>query len=48
MKKEEKKEDNDLQAKLEAAQEQQDDKRYQELEDKIAQLEQEKKELGGP
>lgn len=36
----------DLQEQLEAAQQQQDDKKYQELETKIAQLEQEKKELG--
>lgn len=35
----------DLQEKLKAAQQQQDDKKYQELEDTIAQLEQEKKEF---
>lgn len=35
----------DLQEKLEAAQQQQDDKKYHELEEKIAQLEKEKKEL---
>ena len=45
MKKEEKKEQDDLQEKLEAAQHQQDDKKYQELETKVAQLEKEKKEL---
>ncbi|MEI6774431.1 MAG: hypothetical protein WCL18_06705 [bacterium] len=45
MKKEEKKEKDDLQEKLEVAQQQQDDKKYQELEAKIAHLEQEKKEL---
>ena len=35
----------DLQEKLEAAQQHQDDKKYQELENKILQLEQEKKEF---
>ena len=35
----------DLQEKLEAAQQQQDEKKYRELEEKIAQLEKEKKEL---
>ena len=45
MKKEEKKEKDELQEKLEAAQQTQDDKKYQELEEKIAQLEKEKKEL---
>ena len=45
MKKEDKKQNDDLQEKLEAAQQQQDDKKYHELEEKIAQLEKEKKEL---
>ncbi len=45
MKKEEKKPVDDLEAKLEAAQHQQDDKRYQELEQRILQLEKEKSEL---
>ena len=45
MKKEEKKTVDDLEAKLEEAQQQQDDKKYQELEQKIVQLEKEKKEL---
>ena len=45
MKKEEKKNDDELQAKLEEAQQQQDDKKYQELEQKIIQLEKEKKEF---
>jgi len=45
MKKEDKKQKDDLQEKLEAAQHQQDDKKYQELEQKIAQLEKEKKEI---
>ncbi len=45
MKKEEKKEKDDLEQKLEAAQQHQDDKKYRELEDKIAQLEKEKKEF---
>lgn len=45
MKKEEKKEQDELQEKLEAAQHHQDDKKYQELEDKIVQLEKEKKEF---
>lgn len=40
-----KKKDDQLQEKLEAAQHIQDDKKYQELEDRIAQLEKEKKEL---
>ncbi|MCX6823846.1 MAG: nucleotide exchange factor GrpE [candidate division SR1 bacterium] len=45
MKKEEKKPVDDLEAKLEAAHHQQDDKIYQELEQKIIQLEKEKSEL---
>jgi len=45
MKKEEKKEKDELESKLEEAKKTQDDKRYQELENKIAQLEAEKKEL---
>lgn len=40
-----KKQKDELQEKLEAAQQEQDDKRYQELEHRIVQLEQEKKEL---
>ena len=45
MKKEEKQKKDELQEKLEAAQHYQDDKKYRELEAKIVQLEQEKKEL---
>ena len=45
MKKEEKKEKDELQEKLEAVQQTQDDKKYHELEEKIVQLEKEKKEL---
>jgi len=45
MKKEDKKEKDELQEKLEAAQQHQDDKKYRELEERIAQLEREKKEL---
>jgi molecular chaperone GrpE (heat shock protein) len=45
MTKHEKKEKDDLQEKLEAAQHQQDDKKYQELEQRIIKLEQEKKEF---
>ncbi|HBB04116.1 TPA: hypothetical protein DCZ39_04445 [Patescibacteria group bacterium] len=45
MKKEEKKEKDTLEQKLEEAQQGQDDKKYLELENKIAQLEKEKKEL---
>ena len=45
MKKEEKKEKDDLEKKLEEAQKHQDDKKYRELEEKIVQLEKEKKEL---
>jgi molecular chaperone GrpE (heat shock protein) len=45
MKKEEKKQDDELEAKLEEAQKTQDDKKYRELEQKIIQLEKEKKEL---
>lgn len=45
MKKEDKKQKDDLQEKLEAAQDVQDDKKYQELEARILQLEQEKKEI---
>ena len=40
-----KKSDDELQEKLEAAQHDQDDKRYQELEHRIVQLEKEKKNL---
>jgi molecular chaperone GrpE (heat shock protein) len=40
-----KKQKDDLQEKLEAVQHQQDNKRYQELEDRIVQLEKEKKEF---
>jgi molecular chaperone GrpE (heat shock protein) len=45
MKKEEKKEKDELQQKLEEAQHQQDDKKYHELEERILQLEKDKKEL---
>lgn len=45
MKKEEKQKKDELQEKLEAAQDVQDDKKYQELEARIEQLEQEKKEV---
>ncbi len=45
MKKEEKKEQDELQEKLEAVQQTQNDKKYHELEEKIVQLEKEKKEL---
>lgn len=45
MKKEEKKEKDNLEQKLEKVQQAQDDKKYVELENKIAQLEKEKKEL---
>ncbi len=45
MKKEEKKEKDELQEKLEAAQQHQDDKKYRELEERIFVLEKEKKEL---
>jgi len=45
MKKEEKKEKDNLEKKLEESQHAQDDKRYIELEGRIAQLEKEKKEL---
>jgi molecular chaperone GrpE (heat shock protein) len=45
MKKEEKQKKDELQEKLEAAQHHQEDKKYRELEAKIIQLEQEKKEL---
>ena len=45
MKKEEKQKKDDLQEKLEAAQDVQEDKKYQELEARIEQLEKEKKEI---
>lgn len=45
MTKKEKKQKDELQEKLEAAQNHQDNKKYQELEERIAQLEREKKEI---